>query len=175
MKIESLEVKNEINEIRTQIAELLDVFYPKGSFYETTNSNFDPNTEWGGTWKQDTKGYVTVGAYDPDDPRDPDDNGKLILNLGSTTGEVKHTLTIGEMPSHKHSLTSWRNPGQADPQPTTGFGFTRDSYAFSNVATDGDGTSFTANDSVAIGATGSGNAHNNVQPSIGVYRWHRIA
>lgn len=50
MKIESLEVKNEINEIKTQIAELLDVFYPIGSFYETTNSSFDPNTEWGGTW-----------------------------------------------------------------------------------------------------------------------------
>lgn len=25
-------------------------FYPVGSYYETSDSNFDPNAEWGGTW-----------------------------------------------------------------------------------------------------------------------------
>lgn len=29
---------------------LLDAFYPVGSCYETTNSNFNPNITWGGTW-----------------------------------------------------------------------------------------------------------------------------
>lgn len=53
---------------------------------------------------QDTKGYVTGGAYDPDAPRDPDDNDKLIRNVGNTTGEVNHTLTINEMPSHNHMV-----------------------------------------------------------------------
>lgn len=41
---------------------LLDVFYPVGSYYETTNNSFDPNVEWGGTWnKTDTAGKFLVG------------------------------------------------------------------------------------------------------------------
>lgn len=27
-------------------SELLDFFYPVGSFYETTDTNFDPNDSW---------------------------------------------------------------------------------------------------------------------------------
>lgn len=30
--------------------ELIDLFYPIGSYYETSNSSFNPNTAWGGTW-----------------------------------------------------------------------------------------------------------------------------
>lgn len=155
MKIESLEVKNKINEIKTQIAELLDVFYPIGSFYETTNSSFDPNTEWSGTWEQDTKGYVTVGAYDPDDPRDPDDNGKLILNVRNTTGEVNHTLSINEMPSHNHMVhvVSMQVQGGSS------------NYVIT----------YNPNGDIDTTWVGGSQPHNNVQPSIGVYCWHRIA
>lgn len=39
---------------------LIDIFYPVGSYYETSDNNFDPNTEWTGTWVEDSKGYVTV-------------------------------------------------------------------------------------------------------------------
>lgn len=28
---------------------LLDMFYPVGSYYETSDGNFNPNTSWGGT------------------------------------------------------------------------------------------------------------------------------
>lgn len=28
--------------------------YPVGSYYESSDSNFDPNTEWGGTWASET-------------------------------------------------------------------------------------------------------------------------
>ena len=31
-------------------AVLLDTFHPVGSYYETSDANFNPNTEWGGTW-----------------------------------------------------------------------------------------------------------------------------
>lgn len=29
---------------------VFDTFYPVGSYYETSDSTFDPNTAWGGTW-----------------------------------------------------------------------------------------------------------------------------
>lgn len=29
---------------------LVDIFYPVGTYYETSDANFNPNTAWGGTW-----------------------------------------------------------------------------------------------------------------------------
>lgn len=45
---------------------LLDFIYPVGSYYETSDTSFNPNTAWGGTWVEDTKGRVTV-ALDSED------------------------------------------------------------------------------------------------------------
>lgn len=174
MEIESLEVRSKITNLQEQIGALINKIYPVGSYYETSDPNFNPNTEWGGSWLKDSKGLVTVGAYMNGEHWDSSYTN-VYIKQGEKIGESEHTLTINEMPSHKHSLTSWRNPTESTPQPTTGYGFTSNNYAFSNVATDGDGTNYTANDSVAIGASGYGDPHNIIQPSIGVYRWHRIS
>lgn len=32
------------------ISGIIDVFYPVGSYYETSDTAFDPSTSWGGTW-----------------------------------------------------------------------------------------------------------------------------
>lgn len=32
--------------------------YPVGSYYETSDSNFNPNTEWGGTWVKETTDII---------------------------------------------------------------------------------------------------------------------
>lgn len=46
----------------------LDMCYPVGSYYETSDSTFDPNTAWGGTWADETRqllfssGSKTVNA-----------------------------------------------------------------------------------------------------------------
>ena len=37
---------------------LVDMFYPVGSYYETSNANFNPNTAWGGTWSRIAKKQV---------------------------------------------------------------------------------------------------------------------
>lgn len=41
-------------------AEMFELFYPVGSFYETSDTSFDPNTAWGGAWVEDTAGRVLV-------------------------------------------------------------------------------------------------------------------
>ena len=41
---------------------LLNFFYPVGSYYETSDTNFNPNTSWGGTWVLETEGQVHVSA-----------------------------------------------------------------------------------------------------------------
>lgn len=41
-------VENEVASIQASM--MLDFFYPVGSYYETSNVNFNPNTDWGGTW-----------------------------------------------------------------------------------------------------------------------------
>ena len=60
-------------------ASVIDLFYPVGTYYETSDVNFNPNTAWGGTWVEDTKGRVTVGR---------DDSG-TFETVGSTGGEEK--------------------------------------------------------------------------------------
>lgn len=64
---------------------LLDIFYPVGSYYETSNTSFDPNTAWGGVWVEDTSGRMTV-AYQSDNP-DFDTVGETG---GNTTNTHQH-------------------------------------------------------------------------------------
>lgn len=166
MEIESLKVRTDITniqgditEIKTQLSGLIDLFYPVGSYYETSDITFYPSVEWGGTWEQDTKGYVTVGALTDggDSPRE----GGLDIDGGVTMGEVEHTLTIEEMPSHTH-----QRPGNYWVQ-NVGYGNVN-----SNQVGDSANRANVAGDAAN---TGGGKAHNNIQPSIGVYRWHRTA
>lgn len=144
-------------------AGLLDFFYPVGSYYETSDTTFNPNTAWGGTWVEDTWGRVTV-AYQ---------NDNVPFNtVGKVGGEETHKLTTEEMPTHNHTLSFTAN--------STGVGTTK---TYGTVYS-------TANQSIirkdTIGTTGElaywgvdnkgGNgAHNNLQPYIVVKRWHRTA
>lgn len=70
---------------------LFNYFYPVGSYYETSDASFDPNTAWGGTWVLEAEGQVHIGAGSN-------------YTIGDTGGEETHTLTIDEMPSHTHNL-----------------------------------------------------------------------
>ena len=36
-------------------SDLLDFFYPVGSYYETSDSTFDPNSSWGGYGREKMK------------------------------------------------------------------------------------------------------------------------
>lgn len=85
------EITSFLEELGNGVPALIDLFYPVGSYYETSNSSFDPNNAWGGTWEKEAEGLVHIGSGS-------------TYSLGSTGGEKTHTLTVAEMPSHNHDL-----------------------------------------------------------------------
>lgn len=50
------------NDLKNIINSMLPIFYPVGSYYETSDTTFNPNTEWGGTWELELAGQVHVSS-----------------------------------------------------------------------------------------------------------------
>lgn len=128
---------------------LIDKIYPVGSIYISTSASFNPQTVWGGTWRKTADGRCLIGASDK-------------YPLGSTGGEAEHTLTVNEMPAHRHykSRVNWYN----------------------NLQTNGISANITAQSYLKVDGTdnytnyvGGSKAHNNMQPYLAVYIWERTA
>lgn len=129
--------------------DLFDIFYPIGSYYETSNANWTPQgAGWYGTWVKDSKGRVTVAL---------DDSDADFNTISKTGGEKTHTLTVNEMPSHAHYVA--KRQGRAPTGP------------YELIGQDGGGTIEAYGTSFA----GNNQPHNNLQPYIVVVRWHRTA
>lgn len=117
----------------------------------TLNTADKVNKFYGGTWQAFGAGRVLIGAGS---------NGGYSFSAGSTGGEYAHTLTTAEMPSHTHTVTDYyfrRNAGDQ-------LGNTHGDELLGNVY-----------DNRTTSAAGGGGAHNNMQPYVVVYMWHRIA
>lgn len=144
---------------------ILDLFYPVGSYYETSDTSFNPNVSWGGTWTQDTAGRVTV-AYD--------DSQTEFDSVGETGGEKSHTLIEAELPSISGKVTMHSSNSATNVHAVEDH-FTSDIYnpnSYRDGGTTGSGAASCGN---MIFSFGSGQAHNNLQPYVVVKRWHRIA
>lgn len=130
---------------------ILDLFYPVGSYYETSSTTFNPNTAWPGTtWAEDSAGRVLVAKS----------ASGTFATVGATGGEEKHTLSLAEMPKHKHGVGS-RDPSAGIGLAGTGIGMEfLGSYTYGTFSTD---------------EKGSSSAHNNLQPYKVIKRWHRTA
>lgn len=130
---------------------LLDVVYPVGSYYETSDTTFDPNKAWGGTWVEDTKGRVTV-AYQNEQEK--------FNQVGKTGGTFQETITDDNLPS-RTVITTYKDSGSYN-------GITQ-----WDVVDASQGRWFCSN--LNDLKLPNGQAMNNLQPYIVVKRWHRTA
>lgn len=192
------QINSSISDINDTISGLIDVFYPVGSYYDTSDSTFNPNTSWGGTWVLEGGGKVLVSSG----------TGYTIGGSGGaetvsytplgTIGET--ALTTAQLPAHDH--------GSGGGGTTSSDGsHTHSLYAQSEYASAGtkkgvhsnyDNTFSGANIMIASGdhthtiyahthnSVGSGQGHDHewtgiastlsvMQPYITVNRWHRTA
>lgn len=80
---------------------LLDLFYPVGTIYQTLNYDFNPNESWGGDWVRLLDGATLVDSgYNVET-----DSTIIGSSVGQIVGNKFHTLTIEEMPEHTHTFT----------------------------------------------------------------------
>ena len=134
---------------------ILDMIYPIGSIYISTNS-VNPGTFLGGYWEQ-IKDTFLLAAGD-------------TYTAGSTGGEATHKLTKNELPKIEGSFAT-TVPGSHNNY-TTGV-FTGDSSTWSNhtlVANEQSGHDMWG---YKI-SFGNNQAHNNMPPYLAVYVWKRI-
>lgn len=148
-------VKNSPANYDTSWKSLVDLIYPIGCYFETSDVAFNPIVSFGGVWEQEEDGTVLAS-------RQTQIGGSLLgASVGQVVGEENHTLTIEEMPSHYHeqSLVGKENG-------------TSGNAAYEWVVSNDNGYLYSGTD-LAL-PTGGGYAHNNVQPTKIVCRWHRI-
>ena len=84
--------------VRNLQEELIDLLYPVGSLYFSTNSS-NPKTLFGyGEWEAWGAGRVPIGVGTYSDGV----TSKTFSNAEQSGGEYNHTLLVDEMPSHAH-------------------------------------------------------------------------
>ena len=127
---------------------ILDNVYPVGSIYMSVNST-NPTNLFGGTWEQ-IQGKFLFGM-------------NSSYPAGSTGGEITHTLTANEMPTHAHYMASGNGGGDGTWEPDAGY------YLLDSVTTDK--TTYWAQ--IGMNNAGGSAAHNNMPPYLSVYIWKR--
>ena len=150
------EYRQETEEIKTKVNNILPSVYPVGSIYISTAST-SPASIFGGTWEQIKDKFLLAAG----------DN----YTAGSVGGEARHTLTIDEMPAHKHTLL--KGEGHSEEQSTPGMVQAKPDHDFAYADTKNDSKYYWTSNTLN---TGGGNvSHNNMPPYLTVYAWKRIA
>lgn len=140
-----------LTEIKTDIgvdvSSLVDLFYPIGSIYMSTNQTDDPQSRFSGTYWLPIYDSFLLGAGN-------------TYKAKATGGEATHTLTQNEMPKHNHVIY-YPNGGAPDTGAALGF------------PEAGSKNTWWA-EACMTGQTGGSAAHNNMPPYYAVYMWRRV-
>ena len=144
----------------------LDLYYPVGSIYQTSNANFDPNVTFGGTWELITNKFL-IGAGDE-------------YENGAEGGSTEHTHKYGVM-YHTYYYTVQMESGQGGvltmengSETTLGTEttvITTDTVATNN-ANAASSKNVTAYAKSSIGYTGK---ESTIPPYKAVFMWERTA
>lgn len=125
---------------------LLDSIYPIGSIIIKDDTT-DYSSYLGFSWEKVFAGVTLVGL---------DTTQTEFNTIGKTGGEKTHTLTLNEIPNHKHSL----NYGTSVGSDGTGLAYSNTEGSFSGYDVNG---------------VGGNKAHNNLPPYQVVAYWKRVA
>lgn len=143
--------------------------HPVGSYYFSDDST-SPATLFGGTWEALPAGYTLIAQGSG-----RDDFGSYTYTAGQKYGERMHKLTVDELAAHKHAQNingngsdSWK--GTYGSWVTNGAGAGTESGYTTTVS-----NWMTNKRRVQTDSTGSGAAHNNIQPVLATYAWRRQA
>ena len=139
--------------------DFINLVYPVGSIYMSVN-DVSPSTLFGGSWEKIEDTFLLASGS--------------TFALGQTGGEINHTLTIDEMPSHTHNIQ------QREENPTMVSSFYNGVYdpgGIEFIMTEAAKTIIdrTASDHLFNSSTGGGQPHNNMPPYLVVNIWKRIS
>lgn len=140
-------VDNLVNPLAEKFASIIDIVYPVGSIYMSVNAA-DPSKLFSGTAWEKLEGRFLLGS-------------SSTYTNGSTGGEATHTLTVDEMPNHKHSISY---PNAAGPEEAA-IGYPADS----------DTNKSWGAEMCKTQSAGKSVAHNNMPPYLVVNMWKRIS
>lgn len=136
----------------------------------------NPKTLFGGTWERIAQGRTIVGEgvvqANTDNWCGTTSPGDWTAYAGLMGGEVKHTLTVDQIPSHTHAhrivKQVWSALVNKDATGALPAGVSPDGVnsGWSN---------YVSGDNCANQNTGGGASHNNLPPYLVVYIWKRTA
>lgn len=138
------------SDIGVDTATLVDLFYPIGSIYMSTDTT-NPQSRFTGTYWLPIYNRFLLGAGD-------------TYKAGTMGGEATHTLTMSEIPNHYHD-EYLGNDGGLDSAPSGYSGWPNIAYTSNKT--------WWATGSKTSAAGGDG-AHNNMPPYLVVYMWRRV-
>lgn len=163
-------INDTIKAVEEMKKNIWQITYPIGTFYETDNVSFDPNVSWGGTWVLDTDGTTLASKSSVS-------GSKFNVDVGTVIGEESVTLTTSQMPTHAHNQGVYSNYGYPNP-PVGNDNYINDSSIASYVTggyVSGGTWNARTGYNMQVSNNGGGQAHNNVQPTKIINRWHRTA
>lgn len=139
---------------------IFDIFYPVGSYYETSDDTFDPNVAWGGTWYKETEGQVHVSSGRTYTVTGADETH--LINPETVVGTSDGGSTDAIIPYHNHSFT--------DPVIESSGGSTSGQSSGSTGAASATTTSKASGSTGASsGSTGAGTSHSHAGASSHAY------
>lgn len=156
---------------RFPITALVDLMYPVGSYYWSSNPT-DPETLFGGTWEAVENKFIYAAS--------------TSHPVGETGGAEAVALTLNQMPVHSHTASTGSAgshnhysdlKGTNDEMLNAGL-VANAAFAGRCYVTGGNlysSTNGSHSHTVSVSSTGGSAAHNNMPPYITAYCWHRTA
>lgn len=155
--------------IENFIENIVDFFLPVDTIISSFDPSFNPNIKYfGTTWILHGQGRVPVGLSTQAT------DAVWKKTVGNVYGSDTHTLSVDEIPSHKHSKAPFNKFASragdfgAGNKTATSLDYTPSEMNISDITVEEWNTATEKE-------VGGNQPHNNVQPSIVEARWRRIA